>query len=140
VTPDDAPDHLFVYGTLRPGEVRWQFLEPYVVDEGVEDSASGRLFDTGLGYPAAAFDGPDEHNGGRNDESSDCVHGRVYALRSETLDQALRELDIVEGAVRGLYRRVPIRTAAGVAAWAYQFGADPEITLTPIDGGDWLNR
>ncbi|MCU1367341.1 MAG: hypothetical protein JWN39_2980 [Ilumatobacteraceae bacterium] len=123
-----SPEHLFVYGTLRPGEVRWQFLEPYVVDEGADDSVAGQLFDTGLGYPAAIFG---------NDGA---ISGRVYALRAETIDEALHELDIVEGAVRGLYARVPITTAAGVTAWAYQFGTDPEITLQPIAGGDWLTR
>ena len=50
-----TPTHLFVYGTLRPGEVRWHHLQPYVVDDGVDDTAAGHLFDTGLGYPAALF-------------------------------------------------------------------------------------
>jgi gamma-glutamylcyclotransferase (GGCT)/AIG2-like uncharacterized protein YtfP len=122
--------HLFVYGTLRPGEVRWQFLEPFVVDEGADDVVHGRLYDTGLDYPAATFNGA----GGSP------VSGRVYALREDTLAQALSALDIVEGAVRGLYERVPVTTAAGVEAWAYQFGADPDITLVPIPGGDWLRR
>jgi hypothetical protein len=35
--------HVFVYGTLRPGDVRWQFLEPFVVD-GQDDLIDGRLF------------------------------------------------------------------------------------------------
>jgi hypothetical protein len=42
--------------------------------------------------------------------------------------------------VRGLYERVPVTTAAGVRAWAYQFGSDPHIVLQPIPGGDWLAR
>lgn len=124
------PRHLFVYGTLRPGEVRWPFLEPFVVDGGVDDIVHGHLFDTGLGYPAATFTGDDAVP----------ISGRVYALREDTLDQALIELDIVEGAVRGLYQRVPVTTVSGVEAWAYQFGADPGITLVPIPGGDWLTR
>ena len=126
--------HLFVYGTLRPGEVRWQFLEPFVVDDGADDFVDGVLFDTGLGYPAATFDSAD------STDSTGRISGRVYGLWLATLDEALRELDIVEGAVRGLYVRVPVVTAAGVEAWAYQFGADPGITLTPIAGGDWLSR
>ena len=48
--------HLFVYGTLRPGDVRWRFLQPFVVDEGWPDTIEGRLFDTGLDYPAAILD------------------------------------------------------------------------------------
>ena len=27
-------DHVFVYGTLLPGDVRWRYLEPFVTDEG----------------------------------------------------------------------------------------------------------
>ncbi len=124
------PRHLFVYGTLRPGEVRWPFLEPFVVDGGADDIVHGHLFDTGLGYPAATF----------TSVGASPVAGRVYALSVDTLAQALIELDIVEGAVRGLYQRVPITTATGIDAWAYQFGADPDITLVPIPGGDWLTR
>lgn len=124
--------HLFVYGTLRPGEVRWPFLEPFVTGEGTDDVAPGQLFDTGLGYPAATFDAPTDPDAR--------IRGRVYALRNETLHQALVELDMVEGAVRGLYQRVQITTDGGVAAWAYQFGVDPDITLVPIPGGDWSNR
>ena len=35
--------HLFVYGTLRPGDVRWPFLEPFVADAGVADTVGGRV-------------------------------------------------------------------------------------------------
>ena len=121
--------HLFVYGTLRPGEVRWPFLEPFVVDEGHDDSARGTLFDTGLGYPAALF----AHDGAP-------ISGRTYGLLEATLDRALAELDRVEGAVRGLYERIVVTTGTGVRAWAYQFGSDPDIVLRPITGGDWLTR
>ena len=38
-----SPTHLFVYGTLRPGEVRWHFLEPFVVDEGVDTTVPGEI-------------------------------------------------------------------------------------------------
>lgn len=121
--------HLFVYGTLRPGEVRWPFLEPFVVDGGHDDAVRGTLFDTGLGYPAALFA-----------QDGQIVNGRTYGLVEATLEQALAELDRVEGAVRGLYQRVVVTTAAGVRAWAYQFGSDPGIVLQPIPGGDWLTR
>jgi gamma-glutamylcyclotransferase (GGCT)/AIG2-like uncharacterized protein YtfP len=39
--------HVFVYGTLRPGDVRWHVLVPVVVDGGMADSGDGSLFDTG---------------------------------------------------------------------------------------------
>ncbi len=124
--------HLFVYGTLRPGEVRWKFLEPFVVDGGADDAVTGELSDTGLGYPAARFDGaPDDQLR---------VRGRTYELIEESVEQALHELDLVEGAVRGLYQRTRVRTENGHDAWVYQFGTDPDIQLRRIAGGDWLAR
>ncbi|HEY4333668.1 MAG TPA: gamma-glutamylcyclotransferase family protein [Ilumatobacteraceae bacterium] len=131
--------HLFVYGTLRPGEVRWQFLEPFVVDDGGDDAVGGELFDTGLGYPAAIFArAPD--GAGLADADRTIIRGRSYELREDTLQQALHDLDVVEGAVRGLYHRVEVTTTNGHRAWAYQFGSDPDVQLTRIDGGDWRER
>lgn len=118
--------HLFVYGTLRPGDVRWSFLEPFVVDDGTDDTAAGALYDTGLDYPAAVFDG------------SATVVGRTYRLRDDRLREALAVLDDEEDTVLGLYRRIAITTGRGVRAWAYEYGDGLE--LTPIAGGDWFTR
>lgn len=118
---------LFVYGTLRPGEVRWQHLEPFVVGEGREASVAGELYDTGLDYPAAIFDG--DHQ----------IFGRVYTLNEARLPDALAHLDEVEGAVRGLYARVEVTTDAGDAAWAYQCG-DMALLQRRIESGDWQQR
>jgi len=118
---------LFVYGTLRPGEVRWQHLAPYVVGEGREALVAGELYDTGLDYPAAMFGG----------ESS--ILGRVYPLDNSRLTAALAHLDEVESAVRGSYARVSVVTSAGETAWAYQCG-EPALLRTRIEGGDWLQR
>lgn len=118
---------LFVYGTLRAGEVRWQHLEPFVVGEGRQASVAGELYDTGLDYPAAIF------NGGRQ------IFGRVYTLDEARLPAALAHLDEVEGAVRGLYGRVEVMTDDGEAAWAYQCG-DSALLRTRIISGDWQQR
>ncbi len=117
--------HLFVYGTLRPGQPRWPFLAPFVTDEGHDDSAHGALHDTGSGYPAARFD----HHG--------TIHGRVYELRLDRLDEALRVLDEVEGAVVDLFHRVSITTASGTTAWAYEYGG--ETAFPAIPSGNWLD-
>lgn len=117
---------VFVYGTLRPGDVRWPILEPFVADEGVDDTVHGQLFDTGLDYPAALFGG------------SGVILGRTYQIRPELLDQALSVLDLEEDTVDGLYRRVQVTTAAGVLAWAYAYGSG--LVLTPISSGDWFTR
>ena len=123
---DGVLPHLFVYGTLRPGDVRWSFLAPWVVDDGFDDAVTGRLYDTGLDYPAAVFG-----DGG-------LVAGRTYELHRETLQEALRIIDDEEDTVLGRYRRVAVRTAGGVRAWAYEYGTGLE--LTPIPSGDWFLR
>jgi gamma-glutamylcyclotransferase (GGCT)/AIG2-like uncharacterized protein YtfP len=118
--------HLFVYGTLRPGDVRWHMLEPFVNAEGSPDTVSGELFDTGLDYPAAIF-GP----GG-------VIRGRTYELHLASLEQCLAALDHEEGTVDGLYRRVAVSTSGGFIAWSYNYGAGLE--LTPIPSGDWMSH
>jgi gamma-glutamylcyclotransferase (GGCT)/AIG2-like uncharacterized protein YtfP len=123
--------HLFVYGTLRPGEVRWQHLAPYVVDDGFVDAATGHLFDTGQGYPAALF-------GQHTEGEAPIIRGHTFGLLEGSLAQALDHLDAVEGAVRGLYRRIVVSTAAGVRAFAYEYGGG--LDLAPIPSGDWLQR
>lgn len=120
------PEHLFVYGTLRPGDVRWSLLDRYVDDEGVDDTAAGRVFDTGLDYPAAVFG-----EGGQ-------IRGRTYRLKAELLAEALAVLDVEEDTVAGLYCRVRITTAGGTEAWAYAYGDGLELTLIP--SGDWFDR
>ncbi|MEM9517000.1 MAG: gamma-glutamylcyclotransferase family protein [Actinomycetota bacterium] len=121
--PNTKLRHLFVYGTLLPGDVRWHRLAPLVVNAGIADHVDGRLFDTGLAYPAAVFD----------DASASTIVGRTYEL--DDVDLALAILDEIEGTVAGLYHRVQIDTARGHRAWSYQYGGDLE--LTPIQSGDW---
>ena len=118
--------HLFVYGTLRPGDVRWALLRPFVVGRGDADEVDGELYDTGLDYPAAVFGGP-----GR-------IVGQTFELIADTLEQALAVLDEEEDTVDGLYRRVAIRTRGGRDVWAYEYGAG--LTLVPITSGDWFVR
>lgn len=121
---------MFVYGTLRLGEVRWRHLEPFVVDEGWEDSIVGRLFDTGLDYPAALLDERAEPGG--------TIVGRTYALLDASLDQCLRVLDVEEDTVGGRYRRTVTTTARGTTAYVYEYGNG--LDLVPIASGDWFDR
>ena len=118
--------HLFVYGTLRPGDVRWPLLQPLVTGEGVADEIDGDLYDTGFDYPAAMFGGT-----GR-------IVGQTFELISETLDHALAVLDEEEGTVDGLYRRIAFRTRGGRNVWVYEYGGG--LMLTPIASGDWFIR
>jgi gamma-glutamylcyclotransferase (GGCT)/AIG2-like uncharacterized protein YtfP len=118
--------HLFVYGTLRRGEVRWRYLAPLLDASPVADSVSGRLYDTGRGYPAAVFGA-----------TRDTITGETGRLRSDGLDDALALLDEIEGAVHDLYRRVVVTTASGVVAWAYEYVGRPDFER--IESGDWLH-
>ena len=118
--------HLFVYGTLQPGDVRWHLLSSFVVGEGQADTATGRLYDTGLAYPAAVFG------------DAGTIVGATYVLREASSARCLDVLDEEEGTVAGLYRRIEITTGLGLRAWGYEYGSG--LTLTPILSGDWNRR
>jgi len=122
--------HLFVYGTLQPGESRWHELAKFVNGEGVRTTVAGMVYDTGLNYPAAKFTAA---------TPADVIQGRVYEFDDAQRDAALARLDVVEGAERGMYQRVVVRTAAGPSAWAYECG-DDELLVRRLPDGDWLTR
>lgn len=125
--------HLFVYGTLQPGEQRWPELARFVRGEGTPATVAGRVYDTGLSYPAAIFDEPSDSR------PMAVIRGRLYELTTESLSEALAHLDHVEGAVRGLYRRIVVQTTTGQRAWAYQCG-DVALLVNLLPSGDWLQR
>lgn len=117
-------DRLFVYGTLKAGHCRWPHLAPHVVggvDGMLAATTDGRLYDTGLDYPAARFDHPGT------------IHGQLARLAPATLAAALDLLDEIEGGVTGDYHRLVVRTHDGTEAWAYQYGMDP-VGLPDLDG------
>ncbi|BAN03965.1 hypothetical protein YM304_36510 [Ilumatobacter coccineus YM16-304] len=121
---------LFVYGTLQPGDVRWHHLEPFVVDDGVADTVTGRVFDTGLDYPAAIF--------GDHAAPGGTIVGRTYTLDEASLADALAHLDEVEDTVGGRYHRVSVITGTGTTAWAYEYGGG--LDLVEIVSGNWFDR
>jgi gamma-glutamylcyclotransferase (GGCT)/AIG2-like uncharacterized protein YtfP len=88
--PGGDADHVFVYGTLKPGHLRWPLLEPFVVAHRPA-TVAGRLYDTGVGYPAARFD------------ELGTIEGVVCGLEPTAASAAWALLDGVEGAQ---YRRV----------------------------------
>lgn len=104
--------HLFVYGTLMPGQSRWPALAPWVEGEPGPDSVTGRLFDTGYGWPAAVI-GP-----------TGSIPGVTVALATGSLPDALAALDEIEGTGAGGYCRVQVVTANRVAAWVYDWTGD----------------
>lgn len=122
--------HLFVYGTLRPGDVRWRLLADFVADDGLADTVAGQLFDTGLDYPAAVFD--------QRATFGSIVVGRTYSLLADSMSECLDALDVEEGTVAGVYRRIVVTTTSGVSAYAYEYGDG--LDLTVIESGDWFDR
>jgi len=132
-TDDSTPvRHVFVYGTLRTGDVRWHHLAPFVHGEGLADTVPGDVFDTGFDYPGAVF------AAGRGHDSGSVIHGQTFELRTDTYDQAIEVLDDVEGVVDGEYARVVVTTSLGHTAWAYAYGAG--LDLARIESGDWLTH
>ena len=89
-----TPTHLFIYGTLIPGEERWHFLEPYVAagSTPTQDRAHGHLYDTGHGYPAALFDA--------TNSIVDQMEGLVIELDEATWTQAVSDLEAARALVR----------------------------------------
>lgn len=93
---------VFVYGTLMPGQLRWPGLERFAT--GVQRATAwGRIWDTGLGYPAAVFDA----GGGT-------IPGFLVTLEPDLAAVAVDALDRIEGE-GALFRRVTVRTSGGQA-------------------------
>lgn len=123
---------MFVYGTLLPDQSNWHVIEPFALGSGVPDTVRGRLYDTGLGWPAATFAAR------TGDRRAPRIAGRVLDLRPEVLDHALAVLDEFEGIHEGAYVRIVVTTDSGVTAWAYHSN-DPGHAA-PIRSGDWARH
>ncbi|MDQ3544513.1 MAG: gamma-glutamylcyclotransferase [Actinomycetota bacterium] len=107
MTSQPDPPRLFVYGTLMPGRLRWPILEPFVEAQRPA-SVPGALYDSGEGWPVAAFvDGPLT------------VPGVLVDLDPSRLDSALPLLDDVEDTATDKLRRIVVTTTDGATAWAY---------------------
>lgn len=102
-----------MYGTLKPGYSRWPLLEPHLDPDApvVDDQVEGRLWATPWGWPALTA-------------GSEIVRGVRVELRADGMDEALAELDTVEGVGDGLFERVEIVTRAGVTCWVYEWPHD----------------
>lgn len=120
---------IFVYGTLKRGQVRERMWpkEPVRVEVA---TTLGRLFDLGP-YPALV-------------SGDDVVEGELWHDSSDDIDETLQTLDEIEEVHpngQGLYERriVTCRNEAGqmLKAFAYFYARISELTgKTPIASGD----
>lgn len=128
--PTSGPEEIFIYGTLIPGGERWPHLEEFVLAS-EPDTTRGKLYDTGLGYPAARFDA--------TGTIADRIHGERMLLDPGRVDECLALLDEIESAVTGLYHRVVVETDQGHLVWSYQYGSGAR-DLIHIASGSWLQH
>ncbi|MEZ4336276.1 MAG: gamma-glutamylcyclotransferase [Sandaracinaceae bacterium] len=122
---DPFPRSIFVYGTLRRGELRAPLLERHRPRRWTEASIRGALVHLGA-YPGLVH-------------GDDTITGELVELDDPAA--ALTELDEVEdflgwGEPGSLYLRdvVPV---AGTHAWTYRYLGPPG---PPIPSGDWRLR
>ena len=119
---------LFVYGTLRPGDVRWPFLEPFVADDGIDDTVA-----VPCSTPVSAIPPRCSTRAPRTTIAGPHVRA---AFRSGSTRHSRCSTR----------RRTPCRAVpsggghdrAGRQAWAYAYGDG--LDLTPIPSGDWFAR
>ena len=125
------PAALFVYGTLKRGQLNSPLLAPYA--RGVEPARTrGRLYDLGLFPALVAGEGT--------------VHGELVRLDAADLAAALTLLDRLEGYRPGdpansmyLRRVIDVRTATGASARAHAYFYNRDhVALPRIAGGEWL--
>jgi gamma-glutamylcyclotransferase (GGCT)/AIG2-like uncharacterized protein YtfP len=122
---EDLP--LFVYGSLRPDGAAWRLVSDLVEVVG-EAWATGRLHDTGHGWPAA-----DLGAGGR-------VHGVLLEPRdARAAVELVEEVDAYEGAPELFSRRaVVVSTPTAGWTWAMAYGwADGRPPGPLVAGGRW---
>jgi gamma-glutamylcyclotransferase (GGCT)/AIG2-like uncharacterized protein YtfP len=120
MTQDGGPtavelDALFVYGTLMPGHLRWSMIAPHAVDHRPA-VVPGQLYDTGHGWPAAAFG---TTPWGRT------VPGWLVWFPAATLAALLPQLDAMEGIgpvpdrTTDPYVRIRVPIDSVTEAWGY---------------------
>jgi len=103
-----------------PDQPRWPALAPYATGW-APATATGRLWDTGRGYPAVRFG-----------DTGELVPGILVDLAPDRAGEAVAGLDRIEG--EGvLYRRVEILTSGGLAL-SYEW-LGPTEALTPLPAG-----
>ena len=123
-------EHLFVYGTLMSGEVRYGELSPYV-ESRVNGSAKGVLYDL------------DDYPGMKIGEG--LVHGEL--IKMNDVESCLTDMDSIEGfygyeSKNSLYKRTIVLIQTNDAAkwaWIYHYSGHVEEN-NRIKSGRWKQR
>ena len=114
----DPAEYFFVYGTTMPGHLRYPLIEEFVAAS-TPDRVTGRLYDSGAGYPAAKFGG-----------GIRMIDGFRLEIRRGREAEARRAFTAMES---GLFDPVTIRTEAGFEVTAYEW-LDAVDGLEELDG------
>ncbi|HEU4882105.1 MAG TPA: gamma-glutamylcyclotransferase family protein [Longimicrobium sp.] len=136
--PDAAPEHLFVYGTLRSdagGAMHARLM--HGAQRVGPASIRGRLYHAGR-YPAAVA----------SDDAADRITGELYAIDAAAAGRLLASLDAYEAIdeahpALSLFRRTIVAAeredGMRVPAWVYLYNR-PVDSLPRVTSGDWLRR
>ena len=122
--PTEERSYYFVYGTSMPGHLRYSIIEEFVA-EAKPARVSGRLYDTGAGYPAAKFGG-----------GQSVIKGFLLRIRPEREFEADRAFT---GTEAGLFQAVRVETLSGVEATAFEWAGSTE-GMQPIESGVWAGE
>ena len=116
--PTDDTVYFFVYGTTMPGHLRYPFIEEFVA-RATPDRVTGRLYDSGAGYPAAKFGG-----------GLAWIDGYRLEIREGREHEARRVFTEMEA---GLFDPVTLRTESGFMTTMYEW-IGPVDDLEELDG------
>ncbi len=127
---------LFVYGTLRPDGAAFGHIADLVEVLGSATTA-GALFDTGRGWPAAAFDGQAE--GG---SEADTIRGYLVAARDpEQARRLFERADRYEGVPEPFVRTSVLVESPLGRCWAASYGwAGGSPPGRRVACGEWVVR
>ena len=125
----EVPRYVFVYGTLRCGELRdINHLEPAPLFMG-EGQISGTLYDLG-NYPGVRLGG------------GQCVQGEVYQISPE-LERQLDDIEEVWPQQTGEYGRREVAVlwnGVTLTCLVYEVAEVRTVGRAAIESGDWVKR
>ncbi len=127
---------LFVYGSLMPGRSRWGLIAD-LVEPMRESSVSGRLFDSGIDYPAGVLDASQvggataQTSADEATEDDPRVHGWLLQVHPEHCEEVAHLLLAIEG---DLFQPLLVRVDDSGYAAAFSWLGETSSLLVVADG------